>query len=99
MKPGTRYRSAVCRTEVVIVRGSDDVALECGGAAMVPATAPAAEQEQPEAGWDGGTLLGKRYEDPATGLELLCVRPGAGSLSVSGRAMTVKAAKQLPASD
>lgn len=99
MKPGTRYRSAVCRTEVVIVRGSDETALECGGAAMVPATAPAPEHEQPEPGWDGGTLLGKRYEDSDSGLELLCVRPGAGTLAVAGRPMTVKAAKQLPASD
>jgi hypothetical protein len=44
-------------------------------------------------------LLGKRYVHQASGLELLCVKPGAASLSVDGELLPLKSAKQLPASD
>jgi hypothetical protein len=53
----------------------------------------------PGEGADGGTLLGKRYVDEATGLEVLCTKPGAGGLAVDGRPLGVKAPKALPASD
>ena len=46
-----------------------------------------------------GTKLGKRYVDEELGLELLCTKPGEGSLGVSGRALTLKGAKPLPSSD
>jgi hypothetical protein len=46
-----------------------------------------------------GTLLGKRYVHQASGLELLCVKPGAAALSVDGELLPLKSAKQLPASD
>ena len=61
-----------------------------------------AEQEPrgaPAPGPDGGTLLGKRYVDEASGIELLCSKGGSGSLACDGRAMTVKGAKPLPSSD
>ena len=54
---------------------------------------------EPESGQDEGSLLGKRYEDGDTGLEVLCVKPGAGSVGVDGRLLTLKAAKALPSSD
>jgi len=99
IKPGTRLRSTTCDTQVVVVRGSGDLDLTCGGAPMVAADAPDGETTTPAAGHDGGTLLGKRYEDAAGTLEVLCVKPGAGSLGLAGELLSVKAAKQLPASD
>ncbi|MCZ4314804.1 hypothetical protein O4H66_15450 [Comamonadaceae bacterium G21597-S1] len=101
IKPGSRWGSATCTTEIVVVRPpSTEAALECGGTAMhSPPDAARQAQSAPDAASAGGTLLGKRYTDDASGLEVLCTKPGAGSLSVSGRPMSVKAAKALPSSD
>ena len=41
-------------------------------------------------------LLGKRYADEASGIELLCTKPGPGPLAVDGRPLVVKGAKPLP---
>ena len=46
-----------------------------------------------------GTLIGKRYVDAAGTVELLCVKPGKGSLAIAGVALQLKDAKPLPASD
>jgi hypothetical protein len=46
-----------------------------------------------------GTQLGKRYVNEAGDLELLCTKPGKGTLAAAGAALTVKGAKPLPASD
>jgi len=92
MKTGTRWSSATCATEVVVVKGAD-VVLECGDAPMI---------EGAGAGGDAvgeGTRLGKRYTDEASGLLVLCVKPGAGSLCVAGVPLVEVAAKQLPSSD
>lgn len=100
LKPGSRWKSAVCAAEVVVVRPpSAAVSLECGGAPML-----AAGTERPEGGsvaeaHAAGSLLGKRYIDADTGLEALCAKAGAGSLSVDGRPLVVKDAKKLPSSD
>jgi hypothetical protein len=47
----------------------------------------------------GGTQLGKRYADADDDIELLCVKPGTGTLTLNGDALDIKAAKQLPSSD
>jgi hypothetical protein len=96
MKAGTRALSTVCDTEVMVIR-SADVELACGGAPMV--TTRDGQAGSPAAGADGGTLLGKRYMHAPSGLEVLCVKPGAGTLSVNGEPLTEVAAKQLPSSD
>ena len=94
---GKRLRSAVCDTEIIIVRQADRrVELQCGGR---PMTSDDARAGSPSAGADGGTQLGKRYVDELTGLEVLCARAGAGTLAVDGRELTIKAPKALPASD
>ena len=102
LTPGKKLASTVCATEVIIVRPpSGPVAVECGGAAMVAA------EEAPDEGGRGavdgghadGTLLGKRYVHEDSGLELLCTKPGEGSLSVEGVALPLKEAKPLPSSD
>jgi hypothetical protein len=99
LKPGSKVRSAVCSTEVVVVRApSAPVELECGGAPMVPAAAEAPSGAVDPARAEG-TLLGKRYADEASGLELLCTKGGDGSLSVGGAILPLKDAKPLPSSD
>lgn len=99
MRPGTRLRSTVCPTTVVVVKApAEPVVLECGGAPMEEgAGTPGSGTAAP--GYDTGALLGKRYDDAVSGLEVLCTKGGAGSLSVDGRLLTVKDAKPLPASD
>jgi len=49
--------------------------------------------------FSGGAVMGKRYIDATGQIELLCVKPGKGSLAVDGVALTLKEAKPLPASD
>jgi hypothetical protein len=92
-------RSAVCDTQVVVVRApGEPVDLRCGGAAMVPldddGTPGTLDPTEAE-----GTLLGKRYADEDLGLELLCTKPGQGSLTCEGTRLPLKGAKPLPSSD
>lgn len=99
LKPGARLRSQACSTEVIVVRPpAQPVDLCCGGAPMVPVGDPAEEQPLAPA-HESGTLLGKRYSDEATGIELLCTKAGAGSLSLGESALGTKEAKPLPSSD
>jgi hypothetical protein len=96
MKPGTKLKSVVCDTEVMVIRGSDGT-VSCGGAPM--ADERPAERGAVDPAFAEGTRVGKRYVDAAGTIELLCVKPGAGSLSLDGVALTTKDAKPLPASD
>jgi hypothetical protein len=99
-KAGTRLRSVTDSTEVVIVKSvSGDLDLRCGGHPMVTHDAEAPGGLSVEAGFDGGSLLGKRYGDEATGLEVLCTKAGPGSISVGVAPLLVKGAKPLPSSD
>lgn len=99
MKAGTRLHSAVCATTAVVVRGpSRDLTVECGGAPMLDGQGSAGSGGL-KPGYDGGALLGKRYVDEESGLELLCTKGGSGSLSVGGRLLELKSTKPLPASD
>lgn len=100
LRVGARLRSTVCTTEVIVVKApADGVVLECGGQPMVPAGAAAAAEATGPVPPGPGTAVGKRYALDETGLELLCVKAGAGTLSVAGRPVEVRAAKLLPSSD
>lgn len=100
LKPGTRMKSAVCSTEVMVIAApKEDVALTCGGAPLVELSAPAPAGAALDPNASGGTQLGKRYVDAGGTLELLCTKPGQGSLAVGGAALTIKGAKPLPSSD
>ena len=100
LKPGSRWKSAVCDTEVVVVRATASPAtLECGGHPMVAHASPKPEGLSVAAGHDAGTQAGKRFADDVSGLEVLCTKGGKGSLSIDGRAIGAKEAKKLPASD
>jgi hypothetical protein len=96
MKPGTKLKSVVCDTEVMVVRGGD-VVVECGGSPM--AEERPAERGTVNPAFAAGTKIGKRYVDAAGTVELLCVKPGQGSLSLGGVALVLKEAKPLPSSD
>lgn len=100
IKPGTRLRSAVCASEVMVVAAPKDAEVDlcCGGAAMLDVGAePTGDAPSPD--FATGTQLGKRYVNEAGTLEVLCTKPGDGSLSADGAALTIKGAKPLPASD
>ena len=98
LKPGARFQSTVCTTEVIVVKGAGEAALTCGGADMVPAGTGEVSGE-PAADAAEGTLLGKRYSDEADTIELLATKAGAGSMAVGGAPLAVAQAKTLPASD
>lgn len=99
-KAGARMRSVTCETEVVVVRGGgDEIDLRCGGQPMVPIEDAGGTAGAPVAPFDGGTLVGKRYVSEDESLELLCTKPGAGSLSLGDVVLSVKGAKPLPSSD
>jgi hypothetical protein len=97
MKAGTKLKSAVCDTEVMVIKGSGEVRIECGGVAMVEER-PAARQALNPA-FAEGTKIGKRYVDAANAVELLCVKAGQGSLAIAGTKLALKDAKPLPSSD
>jgi hypothetical protein len=98
LKTGSRYGSVTCDTEIVVVKGSGSVDLRCGGQPMVAADDERGTGE-PTAPFDAGTLIGKRYVDADDTVELLCTKPGSGSLSIGDQPMDVKGAKPLPSSD
>lgn len=96
MKPGTKLKSSVCDTELMVIRGAD-VIIECGGMPMTEGLTSGAASMNPN--FAAGTQIGKRYVDQAGTIELLCVKPGKGSLSIGGIALNTKDAKALPSSD
>lgn len=96
MKAGSKLKSAVCDTEVMVIRAAD-VVVECGGAPMVNAKPEAKGAINPS--FAEGTKMGKRYVDEANTIELLCVKAGQGSLSIAGVALQPKEGKPLPSSD
>jgi len=99
LKPGARMRSVTCTTEVVVVRAAGEVDLRCGGEPMVDVAEAGAATGTPAPGFDGGTLIGKRYSDEGAGLEVLCTKAGQGALSIGEILLGVQGAKPLPASD
>ncbi|HVV08031.1 hypothetical protein [Amycolatopsis sp.] len=97
LKPGSRLRSQVDGTEIIVVRApAEDIVVSCGGHPMIDA------KEQPAAGLAAAgtgeaTKLGKRYT--ARDMELLVTKPGAHGLAADGEPLVLKEAKPLPASD
>lgn len=98
LKPGIRLRSAVSEVELVVIRAAGDVDLRCGGVEMTEAQAGASPRPT-STELEGSVALGKRYVDDEGTLEVLCTKPGAGSLSVGDEPLVIKSAKPLPSSD
>jgi len=100
LSPGLRLKSAVCTTEVMVVAAPEaGIEITCGGAPLIEMGASPPSGAAIAEGAAGGTLLGKRYVDAAGVLELLCTKPGKGSLGAGGELLAIKAAKPLPSSD
>ena len=79
LKPGSRCKSVVDTTEVMVIRApAHPVDLRCGGHPMVPLGAGAPAMEAADPGHSSGTPLGKRYADDASGLEVLCTKARCG---------------------
>lgn len=100
LKAGLRLKSAVCATEVMVIRApAGELDLRCGGAAMLATGETAPAGAALDAAFAGGSLVGKRYVDAAEALEILCTKGGNGALSLGSVALEVKIAKALPSSD
>jgi len=96
LKVGSRMRTPTSAAEVIIVKAAaTDGELQCAGGAMTTEDVTVEEQ----GGSGSPILLGKRYTDTESGLEVLATKPGAGPLSFDGRELVVKSAATLPASD
>jgi len=99
MKSGSRLKSQVCDTQVIVVKATDSLAdLRCGGAAMVALDAETDAALVLDPALSGGAVMGKRYIDD-TGAEVLVTKAGSGTLTVATTPMSLKEAKPLPASD
>ena len=98
LKAGGRFKSAVCDTQVMVIKApAGEFTLACGGADMIaPTTAGSGELDPTLA---GQTLIGKRYVNADESLELLCTKGGTGTLTLDGTPLEIKQAKQLPSSD
>lgn len=98
-KAGARFKSAVCDTQVMVIKApAGEADLCCGGAPMIGPN-DAGSGGQPDPAHAGETLIGKRYVNADESVELLCTKGGKGSLSLGGVALGIKQAKQLPSSD
>lgn len=100
LKPGNRLFSAVCATELIVVRApAGDVEITIGGVAPVASAADRNASAAVLDGHGGGTSMGKRYVDDDDTIELLCTKQGDGVPAVGGTPLFLKESKPLPASD
>lgn len=100
MKAGSRWKSVVCDTELVVIRAPDSaLRVDCGGHEIIPFGDTAPTGLEIDGAESDGTQVGKRYADEELGIELLCTKAGIGSITVEGTRLPLKDAKPLPASD
>ena len=99
LKVGLKLRSAVCSTEVIVVKSAGQATLSCGGTPMLGSdeAPPGGAVLRPDPA--GGCKIGKRYVNAEQTLEVLCVKAGRGGLDADGIALQAKEAKPLPSSD
>ena len=96
LKVGSRLRTPTSTAEVIVVKAAaTDGELQCAGGGMTTEDVTVEDQ----GGSGSKILLGKRYTDTESGLELLATKPGAGPLVFDGRELAIKSAATLPASD
>ncbi len=93
-------RSAVCTAEVMVVAApAGDIDIRCGGSPMVPMGEEPPDGQSLDGAAANGTALGKRYVNESGDLEILCTKPGDGSLGLGETLLAIKEAKALPSSD
>jgi hypothetical protein len=100
-RPGQVLTSTVDSTTVIVVRAPDgEINLTCAGVEMWdPRCSAARPTGEADPAQMTGTQLGKRYADEQLGLELLCTKPGRGTIAVNGAPLAQCGPKLLPASD
>jgi hypothetical protein len=99
LKAGSRLKSTVCDTQVMVIAApAGELALSCGGAPLAEVTSQITKGEI-NAEHKDGTQIGKRYVSDDGKLELLCTKPGQGSLALGAAKLKLKEAKALPSSD
>lgn len=99
IKNGTRLRSQVCDTQVIVVKTADSLDdLRAGGAPMLPIDGAEPTGATLDPAFADGNAMGKRYVDE-TGAEVLVTKAGVGTLSIGSNPLSLKEAKPLPASD
>lgn len=84
---------------MVVKAGTGDIDLCCGGEPMLPFAAPGHDQLPLDPGLSTGSLIGKRYWNEESGIEVLVTKGGQGTLSAGGKQLVVKGVKALPSSD
>lgn len=95
LKVGSHLRAPSSSCEVVVVRGT-----EAQGTVLLAGAPMSVDAAAGQSGPEGPALaVGKRYTDADSGIELLVVKPGTGSLTFADRELSLKSAKALPASD
>jgi hypothetical protein len=100
LKAGARLKSAVCETQIMVLRVPPaPLEIGCGGHPMIAMQETAPAGLVLEAAFAEPSLTGKRYVDEGETMEFLCTKGGAGALSVDGVRLAVKQAKALPSSD
>ncbi len=99
LKVGQRLKSMVCSTEIMVIMAPEsEIQLTCGGTQMTDGEVNG-ESGSVHPDHSKGSTIGKRYVSEAGDLEILCVKPGEGSLAVGDVALNVKDAKKLPKTD
>jgi hypothetical protein len=99
LKAGSRLRSQVDATEVIVVRApAEDLGLTMGGHPAIDIAATPSSGLTPQGGGDP-VLVGKRYTRASGDLEILVTKAGGCSLAVDGEVLSAKESKPLPASD
>lgn len=100
LKTGSRLRSQVDITEVIVARApAEDLDLRIGGHPAIdisaePRTGLVIDQDGVEP-----ALVGKRYTRPEGDLELLVTKAGGAGLAIGVTPLSIKESKPLPASD
>ena len=99
-KAGSRLKSAVCNSELMLIVAPDrDLELTCGGVPVIQLDGDSPTGATIDPDQKQGTLMGKRYTNDTGDVEILCTKPGEGGLAVDGTTLAVKGAKPLPSSD
>ena len=99
LRTGQSLASVVDPTTVMVIKApAAEVTVTCGGPEMVEAGS-GGDRHAPDPAQQDGTQMGKRYADDDLGIELLCTKPGTGTLAVDGTQLPLKDAKPLPSSD
>jgi hypothetical protein len=100
-RPGQALASPVDTTTVIVVRAPySEVNITCAGVGMWdPKGGDEAPAGAPDPGQLTGSVLGKRYASEELGIELLCTKPGQGTIAVNGVPLALQGPKPLPASD